>query len=74
VFGRNNLQLLAYAKFYTAEFDLAFLFFFACLGGPAQKMNQKRACPRAKNPTVRRCDASTRKAYTPLAGFLGPPA
>jgi hypothetical protein len=50
VFGKNNLQVLAYSKFYTAEFDLTSLFFFAC----PKNEPKKGGAPRAKNPMLQR--------------------
>jgi hypothetical protein len=60
VFGKNNLQLQTYAKFYTAYLDPTSLFFFAC--------------PKNEPKKAQKSNASPRKVSAPLAGFLGQPA
>jgi hypothetical protein len=54
------MQFLAYDKFYAAYIFLTFLFFFAC--------------PKNEPKKGKKSNASPRKAYAPLAGFLGQPA
>jgi hypothetical protein len=54
-----------YAKFYAVNFDPTFLFFFAC---PKNEPKKGGTASRKKS------NASPRKAYAPLAGFLGQPA